>query len=251
MSAKVAYANAFVALPPSITGGAVIEGRFCDLKQQIANLKTTKTKAPLLIFLGGSAPRGQEKVIASWIVEHLGFIVIAPDTHARDDRPNYTTPDHPEIYQRIHNLRGEEVDYLMAQLGDWPMVDRRFTTLAGLSEGAVTAANWQGDGVTARIAVAWDCDASYYIENVKIAGDPETTPFLNLFGHQDEFFGPKSMQVQSAQSTGHAAEALQNFKRAKVVIYPSVGHRVLDHPEAKYDFIQFLDRWKRHYLGNE
>ncbi|MBL4615100.1 MAG: hypothetical protein JKY27_09535 [Magnetovibrio sp.] len=249
MSVDIVYHQAFVALPSSLCGGEPVRGVLGQVEKRLGEVCASGKKAPLMIFLPGSNPRGQEQMMADWIVEELGFILIAPNTHAQIDRPSYVSPADPSIYDLVHKLRREEVSHVMDKIAEFDCIDRRFVVLAGLSEGAVAAATWHGDGITARMVLAWNCEPSYYIDKVDIAGDPDETPVLNLNGYHDEFFGPHAELGKPYGVAGHGSAALQAFKRAKVIIYPSAGHRVLDHPEARHDILQFLKYWRDYFLS--
>lgn len=249
MSVDIVYQQAFVALPSKLCDGEPVRGVLGEVENRLSKICASGHKAPLMIFLAGSNPRAQEEVIADWIVEELGFILIAPNSHAQLDRPSYVSPADPSIYDMVHKLRREEISHVMDKIADFDCIDRRFVVLAGLSEGAVAAGTWPGDGITARMIFAWSCEPTYYVDHVEIAGDPETTPVLNINGYHDEFFGPLAELSKPYGVAGHGGAALQAFKRAKVIIYPDAGHRVLDHPEARNDIIQFLKHWRDYFLS--
>ena len=146
-------------------------------------------------------------------------------------------------------MRREEAECTISRFSALPFVDQRFIVLAGVSEGAVTAATWPCKTVTARMAMAWNCEPGYFMKDATMAGNPDETPFLNLIGYRDNFFGPHAKLNEGDNIAGHGAEALQNFKRAKVIIYPTAGHRILEHNETEHDVVQFLRQWRNHYIN--
>ncbi|CCQ73672.1 dienelactone hydrolase family protein [Magnetospira sp. QH-2] len=251
MSAAIAYQQAFVAFPSKLYGGRKLRGTLHTLEDQIQEISNTDKRVPLIVFLPGSNARKQEELMADFLVEERGFALIAPNTHARLDRPTYESPADPEVYEQVHRMRRDEVTEVMENLQSWSFIDHRFVVLAGLSEGAVAAATWDGSGIAARIAIAWNCEPGYFVPSVHIAGNSSKTPFLNLNGYEDEFFGPHSRFNQTGSVAGHGAQTLRGFQRAKVILYPGVGHRVLDHAEARYDIACFLDYWRDHFLETE
>lgn len=237
-----------MAIPSGLGLSKPTSGKICTLEHQFARLAASGKKAPLVLFLSGSLPLGQERQMADWVVETLGFILIAPNTHIRSDRPQYTSPTDYEIYETVHRMRREEVEYAMKRIEDMEFIDRRFIVLAGVSEGAITAATWPSDAVIARMAMAWNCEPGYYIKDVRIAGNPEQTPFLNLIGYADHFFGSRSKLSEGFETDGHGAKLLKDFKHAKIVMYPAAGHRILEHQETRNDVVNFLQYWQDYYL---
>ena len=146
-------------------------------------------------------------------------------------------------------MRREEVECVMSRFAGLPFVDQRFIVLAGVSEGAVTAGIWPSHAITARMAMAWNCEPGYFVEHANMGGNPDQTPFLNLMGYADNFFGPHAELSERYNVAGHGAEALKDFKRAKVIIYPTAGHRILEHAETQYDVVHFLEQWRDYYLN--
>ena len=249
MSSFIAFEQALFALPSKLCSTKPIRGPYVNVADRLEEVARSGLKAPLVLFLPGSGNRRQEDVMADMLVEGLGVILISPNTHARPDRPHYTSPADPKIYAAVHAMRRQEVSVAMERIATMPFVDKRFIVLAGLSEGAVAAASWPGSGITARIAISWNCEPSYFVNDVEIAGDPEESPFLNLNGHQDPYFGPNPTITQTYSPVGHGAAALQRFKRAKVIIYPHLGHRLLDHQEVRDDVIHFIAQWRDRFLA--
>lgn len=235
--------HAFVCLPSECAGSKAKRGELSEMRDALMELKSNGKQFPVLIFLQGSIHLQYEQLIADWVVEEFGLILIAPATHKISNRPRYVSPASSKTYKTVHDFRRNELDHIIHHLGDLLSVDADRLLLMGLSEGAVTAGTWQGH-VSARMLLAWSCEDNYFSRGHNIAGDHETTSILNIIGSKDEYFANENSLSADGGVNGHGANALANFSHAKVIIYPGGRHRVLENPNAFYDITAFLQQWQ-------
>ncbi|QIE45409.1 hypothetical protein G5B38_07685 [Pseudohalocynthiibacter aestuariivivens] len=119
---------------------------------------------------------------------NAGYIFVAPDSFAREDKPVSCRADPPEggLHRAVLGWRQAELDHARAQLSALPGMDGAQMVLAGHSEGAVTTATYDGHGFAARVIEGWTCNAGWpeYIG----LNAPSTTPVLSLVGKRDPWF---------------------------------------------------------------
>src|SRR5690606_7757764 len=140
----------------------------------------------------------------------------------------YRSPAAATVYGRVHALRRMELDYTVARLARHAAFDLSRLVVVGVSEGAVAAATWAPHRNHPRLLIAWSVEDGYFASGFPLPEEP-ATPILNLMGWRDRFFGATdSLSAEGRagrQIHGHGAARLAAYERARVILYPSAGHR--------------------------
>lgn len=227
--AEAVFDDAWLALPDGTAG------EFKTVSRRLA--RYASTPLPVVLFLTGSAERGQDKAVAAWFAgEPVAFI--APRTHRIPGRPAYVSPAPAAVYEQIHALRRAEIDYTLERLSGQAGVDLSRLCLVGLSEGAVAAASWAPERAIPRVVMSWPMEDCYFGRGIPLPA-PCETPILNIMGGRDPYFGARGSLASAEPVCGHGGAALAGYPRAKVVIYPHCGHRVADDPRCALDVRDF------------
>ena len=158
------------------------------------------------------------------------------------NRPTYTTPTKIKNYEAVHKVRITEIYYNIQQLKTLDFIDSKNIFLMGSSEGALAAANYSGNEFKGRIVAAYACENGYYSRDFKI-GAKKKDPFLNIIGTHDEYFS--SISKHNEKNTGHCANALLEFKNAKVVLLPKTKHNVVENQYTLHEVVNFLKFWTK------
>jgi dienelactone hydrolase len=239
-SLQAAVQQADVALPATVSGGAVWAGKWKDLPP------TQGRRVPVVIFLHGSS--GLSKAIADWQLwlASLGIASVAPDSFALPGRVTYTSPIDASSYERIHQLRASEIAPALAAVRAQPWADVTRLVLAGTSEGSVPVARYAGADFAARILYAWSCEANYFVEAPRnaFAGAPAV---LNVISATDPYFSRANAWLGNAQAKGHCGAALKDDPNAAIVLVPDAPHTLLQLPAARDATAGFL--WRVLHLG--
>ncbi|MEZ5752153.1 MAG: hypothetical protein R3D60_09330 [Paracoccaceae bacterium] len=233
--AEVVFDDAFVALP-----GAT--GTPASLSGAIRSACESGRSWPVVLLATGSRSFESPPILARWL-RHAGIeaALIAPATQRVPNRPRYVSPTDAEIYAEVHRLRRWELDYTLARLAGHRCFDCSRLVVMGLSEGGVAAATWRPTCNAPRLVMAWGIEDSYFARSFDLPQD-KTTPILNLMGWQDAYFGPHESLSARDGVRGHGAERLATYPNARVVLYPSAGHKLLEHPQTAEDVVTFLRR---------
>lgn len=228
-------ANANVALPATLTGGAIYFGKWRDLPA------TSGPRVPVVVFLHGSSGLGL-KAIEEWQrwLATRGIASVAPDSFALPDRLIYQSPVGKDVYEKIHALRESEIGLALAALKAAAWSDPARLVLAGTSEGATAVARHAGDAFAGRVVYSWSCEDNYFVDAHRTA-IPATQPVLNVISAIDPFFSPANAWLGNAKATGHCAAALAGNARAAVVLIPGAPHTLINLPAARYATAGFLD----------
>lgn len=229
-------ARAALVLPERATGGARYSGPFS------ARPASRGQAVPVVLFLHGSSGLGLSAIGTwqLWLADR-GIASLAPDSFALPGRVTYQSPIAAEDYERIHALRGAEIEAALAALRTEPWVDTRRIVLAGTSEGAVAVARHGGEGLAARMVFSWSCEANYFVQAPRTASVPGQ-PVLNLISSTDPYFSRSNPWLGSAEAQGHCAAALKDNPRASVLLIPNAPHTLLNWPAAQDAVAGFLQR---------
>lgn len=235
--AEVVFERAFVSLP-----GDQAAGTPADLGAVMDRAGPQGAGWPVILFATGSRSFEAPALLAGWIrAAGLQAALVAPCTHLVPGRPRYHSPADAAVYARVHALRRAELDYVAARLAGHAAFDLSRVIVAGVSEGAVAAASWATERPFPRLLISWSIEDTYFARNVPLPLDP-STPILNLMGWQDSYFGARDSLSSAEQVQGHGASRLAGYPRARVILYPSAGHRLFDHNQTRDDVVAFLAR---------
>lgn len=219
-------ANGALMLPPAATGNGVYQGKFKDAP-------AVAGRFPVVIFLHGSSGLGL-KAIGEWQLwlASLGVASIAPDSFALPDRITYTSPVDKATYEKIHALRASEIAATLATLLKQPWVDPGRIALAGTSEGSVAVARYSGSEFAGKIVYSWSCEPNYFVVEPKNAFEADK-PVLNVISSVDPYFSQANPWLGNASAKGHCADALNDNKKAAIVLIPGAPHTLINLPQAR------------------
>jgi dienelactone hydrolase len=235
-SSQAVVAKGALVLPASVTSGAIFVGEMKDAPSQ------TRGKAPLVVFMHGSSGLAL-KAIGEWQLwlAGMGIASFAPDSFALPDRLTYKSPVAKDVYEKIHALRGSEIDLAVQAVKAAPWADSTRLVLAGTSEGATAVARYNAanDSFAGRVIFSWSCEDNYFVQTHKTAL-PADRPVLNVMSANDTFFSPSNPWLGSQSAKGHCGGELKNNKQATVVLIPGAPHTLMNLPAARHATAGFL-----------
>jgi dienelactone hydrolase len=198
--------QAQVSLPAS--SGATYFGKMKDIPS------TASKPVPVVIFLHGSS--GLAPAIAEWQrwLAGMGIASVAPDSFVLAGRLTYKSPVDKATYERIHSLRGSEIEPILQALRGTAWADISRVALAGTSEGSPAVARNSNPAFSARLLFAWSCEDNYFVQAHQTAVVPKQ-PVLNIISSNDPFFSAANSWVGNDKPRGHCGEL---FKRPEDVV---------------------------------
>ncbi|MCO5120740.1 MAG: alpha/beta hydrolase [Burkholderiaceae bacterium] len=234
VSARAVVDQAWVAIPSRATGGAVYSGTLAGAKGRAV------ARVPVVVVMHGAAgisPALKEWQL--WLAETLGIASIAADSMQLQSRLTYTSPVDKDSYERIHELRRTEIVFALQALTGADWADTSRLALAGIEEGAVAAARYDGPEFSARLLFGWSCENNFF---VKEHGTrlPPGRPVLNVISARDPLFSSANSWVGLPDPVGHCGPLLRNNPRAEVLLLGNAPQRVLNMPAARSAAQRFL-----------
>ena len=153
------WASALVHLPEKAESErGFLLGDTDTLNARIAD-KFGDRKLPLIVYLHDCEGLGHHRDDIERLAQ-LGFVVIAPDSIARNHRPLGCYEEQSEFiryYDIAIAFRKAELDYAVAHLSRLPWVDIRFQFLVGSGTGGLVAAHYQGGEFRGHVIEGWGC----------------------------------------------------------------------------------------------
>jgi dienelactone hydrolase len=231
------WENASVALPPSLAGGAVWQGKLAGMKPPSGT-----GRSPAVILMHGSSGNAAFiKDYQKWLAESLNLASIAPDSLAIPDRLTYTSPIDKPTYERVHALRLAELANALSQASLLPWIDPRRIIVIGTSEGAVPVARLSDDRPMGRVIYAWSCERNYFVEEPRTA-IPKETPVLAVIAVKDPYFSPENAWNKDVKVAGSCSAALKDHSAATVVTISTDKHTIMNFAEVQDLTRSFLTR---------
>lgn len=231
---KATFEKAYVAL--QLDDGSIYTG-------SIDQLPAVTHTLPTVLFMHGSS--GINPAIREFS-EHLaemGWALIAPDSMQTEDRITYSSPIAREMYEKVHALRYEELQYAVEHLKELPFFGGCLV-LAGTSEGGVSVARFENKSQTqesARLILSWSCENNYHVTEHKTR-IPKECPVLNVMSASDPYFSRANSYLDNDNALGHAAQTLKDHKDATIVLLPGAPHTLFNLPQARSLIDAFLNR---------
>jgi len=194
---------------------------------------------PIAIHLHGCAGFWQGTDLRGSYLASLGFVVIAPDSFARTNKPQSCDPTTQQggFHRGTLALRQAEAAHAIARVRALPWVDKEKMVLTGHSEGAIATATLGAAhtvGFKARVIEGWGCNA-YWQEYAGLNSSPDL-PVLSLVGNRDPWFRLSFLQ-------GDCGEFMKNAASRSVVYgeppLKSV-HNLFDYTRPREDLRNFL-----------
>ena len=216
--------------------GTLFEGLLEDVTDGAA-------KRPVVIFIHGSSGINPATRLFGERLARRGYAFVAPDSMQTPDRLAYSSPVAREVYEKIHRMRYDELQYAVLQLNSLPFFDGRWV-IAGTSEGAVSVArfiNTTPNKEAGRLIFSWSCENNYHVTE-HASHIPLDCPVMNIMSADDPYFSTKNPYLDCPGALGYAKEALKDHTDAAIVLLPGAPHTLFNLPQAASLIEAFLDR---------
>lgn len=166
----------------------------------------------VVIYAHGCAGLDNAALDAGIFLSGAGYIVIQPDSFARQNKPQSCDPAIPRggLHRAVLGWRQAEIDFALQRLKSLGARGPSHIFLMGLSEGAITTATYSGEAFSGRIIEGWTCHAGWpeYIG----LNSPRSEPVLSLVADRDPWFTLPVLQ-------GDCGAYMANHQNAKSVVF--------------------------------
>ncbi|MEP1441610.1 MAG: dienelactone hydrolase family protein [Hyphomicrobiales bacterium] len=227
--------EALVYLPEELGGssGRLMRGGAFSKVVQATN---SADKWPLILFLHYCEGLGHHREDMKRLSK-LGFIVIAPDSFAREHRPLGCYEDREKFiryFDAAVAFQKAELDFAVQKLNEFGWIDKENFFLFGSGMGGLVAAHYEGDEFAGHLIEGWGCrgpnpifDGIWAPPEVRIfVTVSKNTPFLN----KNEGF---SVDCEPF---------LKQRDNATSVVLDRPAHQVSWYPKSYRKMIRFLMR---------
>ena len=233
------FERAFIGVPKHLTKSG--KNIYCQLDElDFKDLLFGKEKVSVVFYVSGSAGFTKGESYRKWVIQNTQSIFFSPNTFEIQNRPTYNAQSSLEEYEVVHATRLREIEYNVEQLKKFAWVDEKRILLMGNSEGATASGIYEGEEFFARILLAWNCEAGYYLSDASI-GAKIDTPILAIIGREDEYFSKESEPNRGYDITGNCVEALRDYHNAKNIVYSNMKHNLLNE-NVKNDVVSFINQ---------
>lgn len=221
----------FSAVDPEL---ADVAGRMAELEPGLLEVRPS-ARLPLVLFLHGCNGLHPGYRVDLAFLRAQGYAVVAPDSFSRAykprscDRHSKSAGFHPGVI----GFRLAETAHALERIRGFPWVDPRRIVLMGQSEGGITTANWEGDGLAGRVILGWTCQIPWP-PLWGLRGD-RSTPVLSVVSRDDPWFAPWYV-------AGDCGIDMDGFADATSVVLDGSTHHVLRLSEAQQAVAAFLAR---------
>jgi len=143
-------------------------------------------RLPVVVYAHGCAGLGRASTRTGQFLARAGYLVVAPDSFARADKPASCDPSKRRggLHRGVLAWRQAEVGHAIAEVGGLPNTGTVF--LMGFSEGGITAATYRGLPVAGRIIEGWTCHAGW--PEYRGLNAPLDEPVLAFVAARDPWF---------------------------------------------------------------
>ena len=227
---EATWQGAWIAFPVEFAGGA--ESLTVKSMAAAMDIGAKAQKIwPTVVYIHGCKGHGYSSGIALRVLSDAGFVVIAPNSFARKNRPETCdTTQKRRIAgspgRAVTAMRLEEIAYAATATPELPWVDQQNLFIYGHSQGGRVVSAYSGDGFKAVATSGSRCPAGI--------GAPADKPGLYMNAARDPWFHgkppPGKCQTSAPKGALHAHP-----------VYDTDKHVVLALPEVQIALINFLN----------
>jgi dienelactone hydrolase len=193
---------------------------------------------PGVIYAHGCAGIDAAAVETDRFLAAAGYLVVAPDSFARVDKPRSCDPEQHfgGLHRDVLRWRQQEIGYAIHKLRALPNVTPDRIFLMGISEGGIAVATFQGEPVRARIIEGWTCHAGWPEYRGLLA--PSGEPVLALLARDDPWWRDPVFR-------GDCGSFLQDRASSRSIVYAAPSplhenHWLSFDPSVRHEILSFL-----------
>lgn len=201
-------------------------------------LSDRATALPGVIYAHGCAGIDQAAVETGRFLAAAGYLVVAPDSFARLDKPRSCDPAQHAggLHRGVLGWRQQEIGYAIRKLRALPNLVPGRIFLMGMSEGGIAVATFRGEPVRARIIEGWTCHAGWPEYDGLLA--PSGEPVLALLARDDPWWRDPIFQ-------GDCGSFLRDRASSRSIVYAAPSplhenHWLSFDPSVRGEILSFL-----------
>ncbi|MEO4041101.1 dienelactone hydrolase family protein [Hoeflea sp. CAU 1731] len=233
---------------PSTTPAGFVEAGVSDIEDRI---DPHSPPVALIVYAHGCSGLSRITDSTGRFLAQAGYVVIAPDSFARVDKPKSCDPatHRGGLHRAVLGWRQDEMRYAVEQaslvlsLSDLPVV------IMGHSQGAITVATIEDVTAAARIVEGWTCHAGWP-EYHGLNSNPDQ-PVLALVGALDPWF-------KSQVLSGDCGAYMSQDNGSRSIVYQKPDYLADKHwlsvdRAVQAEILEFLNRslttWRNENAG--
>jgi len=194
---------------------------------------------PVVVYAHGCTGLNETASEVGRFLARAGYLVIAPDSFARAEKPVSCNPVGPVggLHREVLGWRQAEVKNAIERARTLPNVDPERVFLMGFSEGGITTATMSGVPVAGRVIEGWTCHAGW--SEYKGLNAPPEEPVLAIVAAEDPWF-------QEYYLRGDCGAFMQDRSNAASLViddppFLKTRHWLSFRPEIQAEILEFLD----------
>jgi hypothetical protein len=160
----------------------------------------------------------------------LGYVTVAPDSFAREFRPQDCSPAANKM--PIYQMRIREVDLAIKKIRGTPQLANAKIILAGFSEGARTTAIYSGNDIIGKIILG--SSRNSFDKRINGIMGPKSVPVLSVKGSEDIYSARLSNKGECGDFFG------SQRPHSKSVVLSGWDHEILESTQTKVEVGAFL-----------
>lgn len=195
--------------------------------------KDSFSQMPAILYMHGCAGIGYYERKDLLNLASLGFLVVAPDSFARENKPQSCDAKAAKggMHREVLNFRIAEAKYALDWMSKQSFIRGDSIQMVGFSEGGITTAVFQDSRLVSKLVLGWSCHSGW--EEYRGVNLKPKQRFLSIVASQDPWF-------QVDYLTGSCHRFVPGNKKAQGVVLAYDKHWVSEHPYAKTLIKNFL-----------
>lgn len=233
---ELTWYKAPVAMPSGIGSDAKVTA-VGDPAFQSAMASLKGRRLPVVVYMHGCTGIEKSDRRLMRAVSRAGFLVIAPDSMARQYRPRQCKPRKKTggFNLFVYDFRQAEINFALQQLRQSGWADTTNLFLVGSSEGGLAVALHRGAAFRARVITKWTCHGSHLVRGLSA---PPDEPILAIVRQKDPWY-----DAEKTRQSGDCGAYFENRPGSRSwVLETGKGHNVFKEDEVTEGIVSFLAR---------